>query len=321
MRSGGSGREGPHTARFLFEKLVINFLESNPRAAHPSPSVHTEAKSEQSRQRPGLSLRTKGALPPFSLPSRASRLSAHGLPAAAPRCDAAPLRVRHAAPRRPAAPSPAGRPGRTHPAPPGRLSAAARAGAASPPSRPRSSPGPATRTCSWCERPARGPGAAWRGRERSKPITRKNRASFSGHHSAAATAPPCWHRHVIRVGSPPSRRGLRPLRGAGGSGRGGSWWRCGHRWFEESLEIKFQVLEIQSSWPIVYSYVQLSLALAHWPVVRCSTPKKLSVTMEIIRKFSHSMPSFRNLQPSQADTSFLKGLNKLRQQYLRKRTY
>lgn len=227
---------------------------------------HTEARSEQSRQQPGLPLRTKGALPPSSRPSGASRVSAHGprrgtpgvTPHPAP--GAAPLRARHAAPRRPAAPSPAGRPGRTHPAPPGRLSAAARVGAASPPSPPRSSPGPATRTCSWCGRPARGPGAAWRGRERSKPITRKNRASFSSRHSAAATAPPCWHRHVTRAGSPPSRGGLRPLRGAGGgSGRGGPRRRSGRRRFEESLRIKFQVPAIQSSWPIVSSYVQLFL--------------------------------------------------------------
>lgn len=52
-----------------------------------------------------------------------------------------------------------GAPG-THPAPLGRLSAAAREGAASPPSRRGSSPGPATRTCSWCGCPARGPRAA-----------------------------------------------------------------------------------------------------------------------------------------------------------------
>lgn len=113
-----------------------------------------------------------------------------------------------------------GRAGRTHPAPPGRLSAAVRAGAASPPSPPGSSPGPATQTCSWCGRPARGPGAAWRwrggrGGERATgsgaqslrphrgPIIRKRRTSLSSHHRAAATAPPYWHRHVTPATSTP----------------------------------------------------------------------------------------------------------------------
>lgn len=124
---------------------------------------------------------------------------------------AAPLSPRQEGPRVPARrgrESPAAGP--THRAPPGRLSAAARAGAASPPSPPGSSPGPATQTCSWCGRPARGPGAPWRERgggagSGSLRVPSPGRAAFPA--AATATAPPYCRRHVTRAGTrPPAGR-------------------------------------------------------------------------------------------------------------------
>lgn len=95
---GGSGREGPHTARFLFEKLVINFLESNPRVALPSPSVpyRGQKRAEQT---------AAGAAPPHQRSASPIFPPLWGLPGLGPRtpprhprCDTAPTPGRCPAP-------------------------------------------------------------------------------------------------------------------------------------------------------------------------------------------------------------------------------
>lgn len=201
-------RRAPPAPRVPAETLGVDSPQLSPGGAAPRPSRFTDPEQQVA---PGL----RGCSPP----GRAG--TARAGPGRAGPGRAGQRR------RLPA------RRGRTHPAPPGRLSAAARAGAAWPPSRPGSSRGPATRTCSWCGRPARGPGAAWRrgrGRRGAAPRLRPQRPPPHRSHGAAILAP---SRDPAALPAAPSRLaspaagGARPVEASGRLAGKGPWGEGG----------------------------------------------------------------------------------------------